>query len=232
VFTVKGAGLKEISLNESLPGSDAQVSESAMIGSFEKKVDDRRYRGLARHELTHQYDGSQNRDADERGWRNLNEGAIPYAYDSGPEAIAAHQKDQSGAVLSEEVPGYAKRYGQEGGSKEDKACISEYVLNPDRLPRLVERAATDEILKRKIEFMTGYRLEDGAFGRPVTDQEYRDMGFPGRTYWSRWSQDASGTIWMDAEYYNALLRGDDVTFSERDGRTVRTITPAAGEAGK
>ncbi len=287
-FVIRNSGLKQISLREVMKGSAAQMDESEMAGRFSEHYPDS---SIVVHELTHALDLNQGLGYHDAGWRALNTGVEPYRFEFGSQAIEAAEKDPTAPDLNLPLIGYARLYGQQGGILEDKDTISEYILTVHSIHKLVGRAVSDPVLKKKIEFMSGYHLDVPfsaetdrklteqeekeykqyaplarkmwgkpfypnplqaealkrlvtdddfrkgveyahnrkvrvvfGFGTPLTDQEYIDAGFAGRSYWSLWSKDADGRVWLDAEFYNALLQEAVVKFSEEDGHTKRLIT--------
>ena len=288
-FLVRDSGLKQITLKEMMPGIDAYVAGAEMAGgfSFASLIG-----GTLQHELAHALDLHRGLARSDSGWEQINRDAEPYLFASGGQAIRAVLKNPELYDSNIPRPGYATRYGQLGGILEDKASVSEKLLSVFQIGELVARAANDPILKRKVEFMAGYKLDRPylpphdvkltaeeklerkpyvsfvtkqwswsldfsnvpvglldklasdanfqmgmeylhgrklvvkyGFGTPLTDQEYKDAGFASRCYWSKWSEDSNGRIWLDAEYYNALLRMDNIEFTEEAGKTKRKITP-------
>ncbi|MDE2399859.1 MAG: hypothetical protein KGL67_02525 [Patescibacteria group bacterium] len=150
-FSIKRSGWKKLNLTELEEGVEAQVNGAEMSGKFDSLFDNR---GDVTHELTHALDDNFKNELDDlEGWSRLNEGAKPYVYSSGDEAIKNNFK------AAGEIPGYADAYGCYGGISEDKATVSESLISPTLLKNSLKRAVNDPILKRKIEFMSGCRLD-------------------------------------------------------------------------
>ncbi len=297
-FVVRRAGVKTIYIDEIWLGDGMAAYKMPLELNAGKGSAKGPGLGTTHHELVHYLDFLNEQmwklwenDVDESGWAKINEGAIPYKYSNGFTALLMDKIQ--GDKKEEVIPGYAREYGQEGGMKEDKATVSESLLSYGSMRTLVRRAQEDEILKRKMEFMTGYHLdkplfvergreispeesaelgekyrhltkpEYGAlayrqpnpkaselleqavhdetlrktlefqsgvkldvwkgFGTLITDEEYKAAGFPRRDYWSVWSKDDKGKIWMDVDYFNAVLLGSKIVFEEQNGLTKRTI---------
>lgn len=245
-FAIKKSRFEKFTLKELDPGVGAQMGRSEMSGEFKKWDPNASY---AYHELTHSFDEYVEKGWDSPGWLNLNRNARPYKYKSGREAIEAEKQNNEGYYTEEQnIPGYARAYGWKGNILEDKATINEALFIHYNLKDLVKRCLKDPILKTKVEFMTGYRLDNNMpekdmdeldkmeidlgmissqlynFGTPLTEKDYQNAGFPGFCYWPIWSRDEQGKTWMDAKYFNAILAGKEVKFLNENGRTIREIT--------
>lgn len=118
-------------------------------------------------------------------------------------------------------------------SKEDAALVS-FGMDGKAWPGeerktadLTRRALHEPDFIKAIEYHTKSEISVLCrFGNPLSDEDFKKNGFQERDYWSQWSKDDAGRVWMDADYYNAILDGKRVTFEERNGETVRMITPA------
>lgn len=231
-FAIKKSGFNKLNLAEPMRGAKAEMNEGEMKGLFKHGALNDFY---VYHELSHSFDRSFENGKDYDGWTTLNKGAEPYLHNSGREALEDKIKNHSGEYFeNKEIPGYADYFGWEGGIEEDKATVSARLLFranqfgvsriENSLIPLLKRSQTDPILKLKIEFMVGHRIENGKFGKALTEQDYLDAGFPGFCYWPIWSRDENDKTWMDATYFNAILEGKKVRFLEENGRVIREIS--------
>jgi hypothetical protein len=98
-------------------------------------------------------------------------------------------------------------YSIEGGPDEDQAVTAEDLLNSWKAYTLTMRAKTDDILRNKLEAITGCLFDQvtGKFVRQLTLQEYKErLGFNDFQYYAAASRLPSGKLTMGPSYWNAI----------------------------
>lgn len=176
------------------------------------------------HEFFHQLDHSDTYERDNENWVKQNiKGVSAYKYKSGGEANADGGFSFSDIVdvflgkNSEDLKGFAESYGMRGGVEEDQATIGENLISGwgFSIDDLLERAATDLVLRKKIEITTGCQFNPATqrFSRLLTREEYKaKYGYDDYEYYAKWSRDYEGRIWMDHNYWNAVADGKPMIF--------------------
>ena len=106
---------------------------------------------------------------------------------------------------SDAIDGYARQYSKKNAA-EDRATIAEVLLSESfdnrELREIMERTKKDVTLRRKIEFITGCKIEKGLFVRDYLAKEYKALfGTPFR-YFAKWTR-ANGTLKAGYEYWNS-----------------------------
>lgn len=168
------------------------------------------------HELNHRLDQRDDSKADDKKWASVNpRGMASYEYESGYEAIKNTDED-------EEYAGFANEYGMLGGPDEDQATVAEQLLKPAQIKGLFARCIDDEVLRNKVEIMTGceFNILTGRFSRMFTVSEYSTrFGFVGYQYYAKWSaRPQDGCIMMDHIYWNSLADGLKPSFVLKNGK--------------
>ncbi|MFA6521722.1 MAG: hypothetical protein WCT53_05045, partial [Candidatus Gracilibacteria bacterium] len=154
------------------------------------------------HEFFHILDKSEGLEPDNETWAKLNRGGMAdYRFLHGADAL-----DVEGEGPSRE--GFAgSTYSIEGGPDEDQAVTAEDLLNSWKAYTLTMRAKTDDILRNKLEAITGCLFDQvtGKFVRQLTLQEYKErLGFNDFQYYAAASRLPSGKLTMGPSYWNAI----------------------------
>ena len=165
-----------------------------------------RNESVFRHEFFHLLDQyHQDRCKDDDIWRSgINKGRKYYGFKNGF------------IDTSKSTEGNAAGYGSIN-QEEDQATMGEAMADQYELRILLHRAKKDPILLKKMEAISGCKIDPvaGRFLRTMTEDEYRtETGYDRYYYYYSWSKD------MDAKYWNAMV--DKNPYREH----VRAVRPA------
>lgn len=148
-------------------------------------------KSVFRHEFFHLLDQHhQDRCKDDAVWEsNMNKGRKYHGFKNGF------------IDTSKSTEGYAWDYGSMTHG-EDQATMGELMSGVHELRILLHRAKKDPILLKKMEAISGCKIDPvaGRFLRTMTESEYRvETGYDRYFYYYSWSKD------MDAKYWNAMV---------------------------
>jgi len=187
---------KDLRLKKNGQKAGGFAGDSYIVADIDNDI-----RWIFDHEYFHILDKSDGYEEDNETWARLNQnGMADYLHLNGTDALDA---DES-ATPSE---GFSSTYGKEGGPDEDQAKSAQDLLNPWKAYTLTMRAKTDDILRNKLEAITGCLFDQvtGKFVRQLTLQEYKErLGFNDFQYYAAASRLPSGKLTMGPSYWNAI----------------------------
>jgi hypothetical protein len=165
------------------------------------------------HELFHFFDEIDGLETDDKTWARVNpSGMKDYVYKNSAEAIRA------GQGFDDPIPptGFARTYGKKAGPNEDQATIAENLRNSITSGALMKRAKKDEVLRAKMEMITGCHFDPntGLFSNAMTLREYQQkFGFTSFQYYAKWSRTKNGNLSMNATFWNRIAKGKRQKFN-------------------
>jgi hypothetical protein len=143
------------------------------------------------HELFHRLDNNDG-DDDDHLWKQLN---------------VINAKDTATQSANRYHPlWYADDYGISGWVNEDQATIAEYLFDTIERKKLLHRAQSDTILRKKIMIITWCFFDTitWKFTKDLTKEEYKDIFWSKDfEYYAKWSQ-KYGWLRMSYTFWNSV----------------------------
>jgi hypothetical protein len=201
---VKASGLKFIFLTSKLRSGEDQNKNRGVQWKERIFINAADISKSLHHEFFHRLDRADDMNKDDKKWVAL----MP----QGKKAYTERSKttsDKGPRAGADEITGFAREYGRKKPA-EDQATVAQKLLNPKECRELIERCKTDEILFKKVEVITGCKLDaaSGRFLRAFTREEYkRQYGYDDFEYYAKWSRSNKGAVAMNEIYWNMLIDG-------------------------